>query len=1010
MDPCCLVCRASEVDELISVACVTSTARKTIREMIDIFVVSSRTETCRAADGFSTHPTLQNVRANQLLLENDNVVDRESCRLPELVCDQCLVRLERAFRVWKQSRSVRLIRKCDKGAEEHYRACRVCAKGDALVSMFDFCEGRRVQIATMVEYVVNLRVAKGDRLPPYICEECLKDLDQGYGFKKDALESIKYFRDQWLHPWQKMQFRVDCPRRLVVEVSSEGVLSMVDGTTVVTCSVCSARVRSGQLKRACSGCRLKFRNYDELAQKVEEQRRVDEVDLMDLFDGIADYDEVVDNDIGNLMNDEMLVEVEKLPEKIEAPSVPKKVRSPKKPRKLKLISIVTKKKAKDKKAPIKRPAAIISIETIIEYKCCFAGCSQYGVVKDLQTHFQEAHYSIPLEPMPSPFSCPICSATFMDADSLKGHYGEPCPLYKCSHPVCPFATRSHECALRHIEHINEEKQHGYPAPIDIKHLGKYFVVDKPLDENGFTLKRLHERCCWCGELFMDIYELKAHRELMHDVVKGKVFEVNDATLYFLNIYFPVFLAPFQCETCNRPFEARLPLSRHRQRSSLRTHYYCRPCERTFWEVAPYKVHKYSEHVTGPEAANEADQDQYEAAICCCGCEETFESAEQLEDHRRVMHPPDELRVGHQFPCQSCGKAFPLNQKLQVHLRKYQSGHLYRCLVLGCVFKTTIMANIKIHVAGVAHKNAQGKTLTIRRVNPSIFYCCVSRCAFEHSSYDEIVKHVASAHEVQRQRNEAHYCDEESFRCEACFKKCPTELSFLNHKNGRKALSCKYCKNLHLRAELAAHEAICPKRAEFVCEVCSKRIIGKFRFKQHMQTDHAIEIVQPPNDKPKPVAPTPKVICTICGLLVKKHILVHHMQSKHEQKRAFKCEQCGSRFNVLQLLKTHLKNVHSAEKLYPCRQDGCEKRYKHAGDRQRHEQMVHLGITPFKCDVCSESFVRDRDLRLHARKHTGRKLYGCDQCGADYDRLTEFREHQRVCGSAGRIVGKIGKDE
>lgn len=446
--------------------------------------------------------------------ENDNVVDRESCRLPELVCDQCLVRLERAFRVWKQSRSVSLIRKCDKGAEEHYRACRICATGDALVSMFCLCKSRRVQIASMVEYVVNLRVTKGDRLPPYICAECLKDLNEGYGFKKDALESIKFFREQWLHPWQKMQFRVDCPRRLVVEVSSEGVVSIVDGTTVVTCSVCSVRVRSGKLKRTCSGCRLEFRNYDDLARQVEEQRRLDEVDLMELFDGIADYDEVAENDIGDLTNDEMLVEVEKLPEKVEKHSVK---RVTKRPKKVKLISIVTKQKAKDKK-PVKKPA-IISIETVIEYKCCFASCSQYGVVKDLQTHFQEAHYSITLEP--SPFSCPICGATFLDADSLKGHYGEPCPLYKCSHSVCPFATRSHDCALRHIEHINEEKRHGYPARIDIKHLGKYYVVDKPLDENSFTLTRLHERCCWCGEMFMELHELEAHRELMHAVVKGK---------------------------------------------------------------------------------------------------------------------------------------------------------------------------------------------------------------------------------------------------------------------------------------------------------------------------------------------------------------------------------------------------------------------------------------------------------------------------------------------------------
>ena len=67
-----------------------------------------------------------------------------------------------------------------------------------------------------------------------------------------------------------------------------------------------------------------------------------------------------------------------------------------------------------------------------------------------------------------------------------------------------------------------------------------------------------------------------------------------------------------------------------------------------------------------------------------------------------------------------------------------------------------------------------------------------------------------------------------------------------------------------------------------------------------------------------------------------------------QEKPYKCDVCGKRFSVKDILTTHMR--------------------------------THTGEKPYKCDVCGKWFSVKDTLTTHMRTHTGEKPYKCDVCG------------------------------
>jgi uncharacterized Zn-finger protein len=93
------------------------------------------------------------------------------------------------------------------------------------------------------------------------------------------------------------------------------------------------------------------------------------------------------------------------------------------------------------------------------------------------------------------------------------------------------------------------------------------------------------------------------------------------------------------------------------------------------------------------------------------------------------------------------------------------------------------------------------------------------------------------------------------------------------------------------------------------------------------------------------------------------------------------------------LEAH-KRLHLGIRPYKC--DICGKSYSQSGNLAYHKS-THAGVKSHVCHLCGKAFLTAGILANHERRHAGLKPYVCDQCGrafADNYTLT----HHKVCYS------------
>lgn len=90
------------------------------------------------------------------------------------------------------------------------------------------------------------------------------------------------------------------------------------------------------------------------------------------------------------------------------------------------------------------------------------------------------------------------------------------------------------------------------------------------------------------------------------------------------------------------------------------------------------------------------------------------------------------------------------------------------------------------------------------------------------------------------------------------------------------------------------------------------------------------------------------------------------------------------------------NAHKYKCLYP----GCKNIYYGRKENIKSHIQTHLNDRQYKCPNCPKCFVRQHDLKRHAKIHTGVKPYHCD-CGngfARHDALTRHRQRGMCIGA------------
>jgi len=216
------------------------------------------------------------------------------------------------------------------------------------------------------------------------------------------------------------------------------------------------------------------------------------------------------------------------------------------------------------------------------------------------------------------------------------------------------------------------------------------------------------------------------------------------------------------------------------------------------------------------------------------------------------------------------------------------------------------------------------------------------------------EHLRRHSVIHTESAETHPCS-----YEGCTKRFIHRSHLLRHiKTHTKGFFCETCgasfgKACQLRKHQQKHlQALKSTSASYVCDFdddCGACFESYEGLKKHMNAHKEQKTYQ----------------CLQCDTKYFRFSdLVSHRKEMH--KTVHKCEKCSKTFVRLSRLKHHIETVHgNAEpELFICTYKDCLQSFATKGNLGTHYKAVHLGLKPFKCEICSANFSMKHVLKRH----------------------------------------------
>jgi len=112
-------------------------------------------------------------------------------------------------------------------------------------------------------------------------------------------------------------------------------------------------------------------------------------------------------------------------------------------------------------------------------------------------------------------------------------------------------------------------------------------------------------------------------------------------------------------------------------------------------------------------------------------------------------------------------------------------------------------------------------------------------------------------------------------------------------------------------------------------------------------------------------------------------------------KPYRCEICQRKFTQLSHLQQHIR-THTGDKPYKCRHPGCTKAFSQLSNLQSHSRC-HQTDKPYKCNSCYKCFSDEQALFDHIPKHKESKhikTHICSYCGKSYTQETYLAKHMQ----------------
>ncbi len=321
-------------------------------------------------------------------------------------------------------------------------------------------------------------------------------------------------------------------------------------------------------------------------------------------------------------------------------------------------------------------------------------------------------------------------------------------------------------------------------------------------------------------------------------------------------------------------------------------------------------------------------------------------------------------------CSYCNKVFDNHQFLTDHIHTHTRKKLYKCKV--CGVKCASLGNLRSHIRQ-EHYKSQSQV-------------------HRHTS---VVKgiHTSAQSDNNRQKNEnkkstQHRCTV----CKKCFNDSFKLKEHIHTHTGEKPYRCKMCgkqsaQKLNMRAHIkGVHKMSWPETLKYMIIEDTSNMTSTLKKKGHPSTRGISSQNSHSNvmDKWPSVKGDGPHQCKLCGLTVKYYnTLVRHMRL-HKGVKVVKSATHADLVEKITFIRGR----------YEC--PVCIKRFKHHHHTSNHIYM-HTADSPYKCDICGESFKKQYILRKHQiKRHTTvNKPYRCSVCKISFTEKVSLSQHMSL---------------